>query len=262
MKRFLIQAGSAAVAAAIAVRLMHATASAVTSGIADLELISVTGGPPHSMLIDDAALMDFSMPDGKSPVIPAAARNNEFAWDETIPARLERLEDAPQFAPYLRWSIPELAAFTSSESADADAWTVLGVRYYQTNALEQSLTALATARRQDPRHERSAELYSAILVHAGDIAAATTNIYGMLDELPQNRIVRFNLSCAYALQSDTNQAMYHLQVLSDMGWNELRYYLHDPDLAALYRHAPFRDMAATLDKRAREWAVDLLRVNR
>ena len=54
-------------------------------------------------------------------------------------------------------------------SDDAYGWTILGVRYYQTNQLEKSLAALTMARKADPNYDRSAEIYSAILIYAGDL---------------------------------------------------------------------------------------------
>jgi tetratricopeptide (TPR) repeat protein len=227
----------------------------------ELEPVVFDAADKPSALIDPSLFMDF----GARPVSslftrPATSPPVNFLRDKSIPVKLENLADEPQFAPYIMASISELTQQAGRLDSDANAWTVLGVRLYQTNQVAESIAALQRAREIDPQHERSAELYSALLVHAGDLDEAHRQTRRMLDILPHNRILRFNAACGYALSTNASEALYHLGVLADLGWHDVWFHLDDPDLDTIRKTPEFQRLAENLDRKVRERVVDQLRV--
>lgn len=220
------------------------------------------GSVPGSAFVEPSLWVDFdSMVTGRRSLRPVAASEN-FLARETPPLRLDGLRDEPGFAPFLDWEIHDLERYARSVPGDADAWTVLGVRLFQAGRMGESVEALHRARRSDPRHERSAELLSAIVIHGADAERAEREVREMLDHIPHNPIVRFNAACGYARQSNHEAALYHLGVLTNTGWRALRFHLDDPDLDLIRDHPAFRSMAEALDREARARVIDALRVPR
>ncbi|HMP68205.1 MAG TPA: hypothetical protein PKA76_02570 [Pirellulaceae bacterium] len=157
-------------------------------------------------------------------------------------------------------SLNDLERFVKLVPADAEAWTLLAVRRLQhQQPPANSLDALKQARKLDPEHERSAELYSAIIVLADKLDPALHEVDRLVLRFPANRTIRFNLACAHALAGNPNQALYHLGHLAESGWSELRENLNDPDLDPLRHHPGFRRLVATLDAEARMLTFENLR---
>jgi hypothetical protein len=69
---------------------------------------------------------------------------------------------------------------------------------------------------------------------------------GLLEELlqlePANAIASYNLACLYALGGEADKALHMLQQAVDLGFTELTFAQHDPDLASLHEHERFRKL--------------------
>ena len=232
---------------------------AQNTGVSDVELVPITGGAPASSLIESSALIDLGGVSSWRPGPPRTTPATDVIWSDKPPLDLGELDADGYLHPYLAWSIPELERYTGTMSDDAYGWTILGVRYYQTNQLEKSLAALTMARKADPNYDRSAEIYSAILIYAGDLERSQKELLHMLAELPLNPVLRFNAACGYALKTNITEALYHLSVLTNTGWQALRYHLHDPDLDTLRNHPAFQQLAGQQDQIAQERVLKQLR---
>jgi len=222
-------------------------------------VVPITGGAPASGLIESSVLIDLGGVSSWRPGPPRTTSATDVIWADKLPLDLGKLNADSYLRPYLAWSIPELERYTSTMSDDAYGWTILGVRYYQTNLLEKSLAAFTMARKADPDYDRSAEIYSAILIYAGDLERSQKELRHMLTELPLNPVLRFNAACGYALKTNISEALYHLGVLTNTGWQALRFHLHDPDLDALRDNPAFQQLAGQQDQAAQERILKQLR---
>ncbi|HMP90635.1 MAG TPA: hypothetical protein PJ991_10560 [Kiritimatiellia bacterium] len=224
----------------------------------EVEMVPLTGYRQDASLIDHSALIDLGDTSGMQFEPPRKISRPSVIWDKQLPVATPDTDHDAYLSPYVYWSLPELERYTQAMPDDAYGWMVLGVRYYQTNQLEKSLSALSMSRRTDPMYERSAEIYSAILIHAGDLNKAQKELRRMLDELPHNPILRFNAACGYALQSKSDEALYHLRILASLGWQPIRHHLHDPDLDSLRKTSEFQKLEERLDNLAREMVLSKL----
>jgi len=216
-----------------------------------------------SALVDNHAYMDITLKSGIKPLAWKSRPGMEnVLWNDNLNLRLEDIATETQFGRYLASSIDELEAYTVEFPDDANALTVLGFRHYQTNSIEDSIQAFARARIADPEHVRSAELYSAMLVFGGDYDFATEQNIAMVYQMPSNTTIRFNAACSLSLQTNLAEAFYHLSVLTNMNWTDIRYYLHDRDLDNLRTYAPFQQMETDLAQQGRERMIATLKEGR
>lgn len=224
----------------------------------DVVPVTIQGKTPS--MTDPQALVDFGSYTPRRPLPTTFGKTgSNLLWDERGRIKLDALASESGFRRFLESSIDELKKYTLEFGDDANAWTVLGVRYYQTNNLSASIEAIAMARMMNPDHERSAELYSGLLVISGNLEKAAAEGAAMIDRLPENTVIRFNLACALARLGRTKEAMYHLEFLANFEWGDLIYYLNDRDLDALRSSAEFQAMEDTLFNDARTWVVTQLK---
>lgn len=232
----------------------------VVSGAADAsDIVPVVirgDAPPMSVA---EALVDFGSASPRRPLPTSFGKQgSNLLWDERGRIKLDELAKESRFRRFLESSIEELEKYTVQFAEDADAWTVLGVRLYQTNNFEASIKAITMARAMDPTHERSAELLSGILVVSGKIQEAIEANEVILMQLPENTVVRFNLACALAREGRVEDAMYHLLFLADIEWGDLIYYLNDRDLDSARPRDEFKKLEERLAVEARAWVVSAL----
>jgi len=205
-----------------------------------------------SGLIDSEVFLDFGTVTAdryfasRSPFRP-----EDMLWKNAAPIKADVLQGEPRFTMFLDWTSEELSQYVEVFSDDVNALTVLGVRLYQAKEIEQSIAMFERARRASGLHQRSAELYSGILIHANDLKRAIRVIHKLSDELPDNHVIRFNLACAYALSGNAAGSMYQLGVAAQMGWPEMGYYMDDRDLGFLRKSDDFIELQDTLIQQSR-----------
>lgn len=199
--------------------------------------------------LEDALWVDYSSgtnvpvaaarsPSGRVEVVWARTNLVEFAW----------MSDRSVYGPYLGMDLEVLRRYAARRVHGVHAMTVLGVRLYQQKQLQESLACFREVDRLDPGSERAAELYSAIVVRAGQPGEAVQVVRTLLDRFPDNPNIRFNLACAYALHGKAEPALELLLYLAKSEWKDLIYYLADPDLASLQADPRFRSMQDALNK--------------
>lgn len=216
-----------------------------------------------SPLLDPHAYIDITLKSGAKPMAwKSRAGMENVLWNDKLKLRLEDIATETQFGRYLASSIDELEAYAVEFPNDANALTVLGFRHYQTNSIGDSIQAFARARAADPEHVRSAELYSAMLVFGGDFEFASRENLAMVYQMPSNATIRFNAACSLSLQTNLAEAYYHLAVLTNMNWTDIRYYLHDRDLDNLRNYPPFQQMESDLAQQGRDRIVAKLKEGR
>ena len=90
--------------------------------------------------------------------------------------------------------------------------------------------------------DRADELNKTVLdaYRAGDMDAARTGLEELIEVEPHSVYASYNLACLYALQGDTDKALHMLTQAIDLGFTELSFARHDPDLANLRDHERFR----------------------
>ena len=77
---------------------------------------------------------------------------------------------------------------------------------------------------------------------AADLETARTLLEELLEIEPQNAIASYNLACLYALGDEQDKALHMLQQAVDLGFSELSYARHDPDLTSLRDHERFKKL--------------------
>ncbi|MCO4769417.1 MAG: DUF2961 domain-containing protein [Deltaproteobacteria bacterium] len=77
---------------------------------------------------------------------------------------------------------------------------------------------------------------------ASDLDGARTLLEELLKLEPANAIASYNLACLYALGDEQDKALHMLQQAVDLGFSELSYARHDPDLASLHEHERFKKL--------------------
>jgi len=208
---------------------------------------------PPSGLIDDTALLDFgAIPSERVIASRPAPADVNYLQDTSTLFNAGGIIDDEEFKAFRALSISELERYLAGQPADASALTVLAVRQYQASDITNSLATLRKTRTVNPQHIRSAEIYSGILIHDEKIQNAIREIRSMLDQIPDNKILRFNLACAFARNEQTEESLYHLIVLAQMNWPELTYHIADPDLDSLWSKPAFTNWQDTLLLQARE----------
>lgn len=193
-----------------------------------LEVYPVPIGGLYPPTTDSSALLDVRLARPGPP--PTATRARELLWSIRDGLQLSRIIDDSRYREYLTFELNELVDYAQATSGDQKAWTVLGVRYIQDRQYDAAFVAMSHARAIDPSDIRSAEIFSAVLVINDHIERATQENRRMLDAMPDNVTIRFNLVCALSLNGDYDEALHHLEFLALSGWDELIYNLYDRDL--------------------------------
>lgn len=96
---------------------------------------------------------------------------------------------------------------------------------------------LALWQRSDEIDDEIIEAY-----RASDLETARNLLEELLQLEPDNAIASYNLACLYALGSQSDKALHLLQQAVDLGFTELSFARHDPDLASLHDHERFRKL--------------------
>jgi tetratricopeptide (TPR) repeat protein len=96
---------------------------------------------------------------------------------------------------------------------------------------------LALWKRSDEIDDEIIEAY-----RADDLDRARTLLEELLQLEPDNAIASYNLACLYALGGQADKALHLLQQAVDLGFSELSFARHDPDLASLHDHERFRKL--------------------
>lgn len=184
-----------------------------------------------SALVETSMLLDYgAVPSARLFASRKPAQNVELLWDGSAKLLVERRDEESQLIQYREMTQLTLERYIALYPRDAQALLVYGVRLYQTNQLEQSLLVFERAIQIDPDKEQVAELYSGVLVRSGNFKRAVSRIRELLDIHPDNRVIRFNAACAYALNLDRSDSIYHLKILAQTGWLDLAYHMGDADL--------------------------------
>ncbi|MBJ93454.1 MAG: hypothetical protein CMP23_03165 [Rickettsiales bacterium] len=97
--------------------------------------------------------------------------------------------------------------------------------------------------------ERSDELNSEVLsaYRRSDFDAARGLLEELLDLEPQSVYASYNLACLYALNGEQDKALHMLEQAIELGFTELGFARHDPDLRSLHEHARFRKLVKMND---------------
>lgn len=92
--------------------------------------------------------------------------------------------------------------------------------------------------------ERADELDELIVAayRSGDLDAARAQLEELLSLEPQNAVASYNLACLYALGEEQDKALHMLQQAVDLGFSELSFARHDPDLVSLHGHERFQKL--------------------
>jgi tetratricopeptide (TPR) repeat protein len=205
-----------------------------------LEVYPVPVGGLYPPTTESAAMLDARLARPGPPSASASVR--ELLWSIRGGLQLSRFVDDSRYREYLHFSLDELKGYASMTLDDQKAWTVLGVRLLQDRQVEAAYKAMARARAIDPGDTRSAEIFSAVLVLDGQIERATRESRRLLDAMPDNPTIRFNLACALSLHGEAEEALHHLELLAATGWEALLYNLYDRDLDKLARHPQFLNL--------------------
>lgn len=213
---------------------------AVSLPVRALEIYPVPVGGLYPPTTDSSALLDVRLARPGPP--PSAARARELLWSIRGGLQLSSLIGDSRYRGYLGFELNELIDYAEATPDDQEAWTVLGVRFVQDRQIEAAYQAMSRARAIDPADARSAEIFSAVLVLDGQIERATQESRRMLDAMPENLTIRFNLACALALNGEPEEAIHHLSFLALAGWDELIYHLYDRDLDRLVERPEFNDL--------------------
>jgi len=75
-----------------------------------------------------------------------------------------------------------------------------------------------------------------------DLDKARTLLEELIELEPDNAIASYNLACLYALQGEEAKALHMLEQAIDLGFSELSFARHDPDLKALHEHERFKKL--------------------
>jgi Flp pilus assembly protein TadD len=75
-----------------------------------------------------------------------------------------------------------------------------------------------------------------------DFEAAQVLLEELIELEPENVYATYNLACLYALHGEEDKAMHMLEQAIELGFNELSFARHDPDLASLHEKKRFRVM--------------------
>ncbi len=213
-------------------------------GFIDARPVEVEGSPP---LMDNQAWIDF----GELPVqlyfTPAvSARVVSVVWDGMPLFAKRDIDQEPVYSPFLYNTLDELRRYVDVFTNDISAKTVYAVRLYQDGKISESLAQLEEIRAQAPGDVRSGELYSGIIAHAAGVEHVVEKVTRVLDDLPDNPVVRYNLACVHALRGELDEAFYHLAVLYEARWSDLVRHIRDPDLAALQDLPRFSELQDAL----------------
>jgi len=218
--------------------------------VSDARPVEIRGSAP---LVDGQAWVDF----GEIPVqlyfaSAVTARTASVVWEgmPLFPGRMP--DDEPAYASFLYRNLDELRRYTEVFPEDIPALTVYAVRLYQDGKVAQSLAVLSDIRSRAPQDVRSGELYSGMIPHADGVEEPVRRVMRVLDDLPDNPVVRYNLACALALNGQPQEAFYHLVVLYETGWTDLVRHIRDPDLASLREIPRFIELQDALFAKYRQ----------
>jgi hypothetical protein len=92
--------------------------------------------------------------------------------------------------------------------------------------------------------KRSDELNQEVLqaYRRSDFDAARVLLEELLELEPQSVYASYNLACLYALNGERDKSLHMLEQAIELGFTELAFARHDPDLGSLHGHARFRKL--------------------
>lgn len=96
---------------------------------------------------------------------------------------------------------------------------------------------LALWKRADEVDEQIVQAYRRM-----DLETALTLLEELVELEPENAIAHYNLACLYSLGGEQDKALHMLEQAIDLGFSELSFARHDPDLKALHDHERFKKL--------------------
>ena len=92
--------------------------------------------------------------------------------------------------------------------------------------------------------KRSDELNTEVLAayRRSDFDAARALLEELLELEPQSVYASYNLACLYSLNGEQDKALHMLEQAIELGFTELGFARHDPDLGSLHEHERFRKL--------------------
>lgn len=159
----------------------------------------------------------------------------------------------PGFSPWEDVSDADLAELIRL-APTADLWMEQARRFYRKGDLDAAFENADLAVAADPDDMDKLEYYSGLLVLSGRYDQAKDLLERLLKEDPLNRLLRFNLACAHARTGHLDDCLRELRWLGRIGWDNLIFYLDDPDLDPVRTHPEFVALANDLiARRGADW---------
>lgn len=223
--------------------------AAMVEGQPDTDLVPMRSADTNraASLVDETMLIDYSAQSGARYFARRSALPlKDLIWDGT-----ENL-DIRQFTPdrrdrdYLGMSILELQQQLNAFPDDPHALMLIGVRLFQASETEQSIEALQNVIATDPTITRAPQVLSGILATTLPPDEAIPRMQALVDQFPDDPVVRFNTACVYARHDKIEAAMYHISLLAQLNWENLLYNLSDPDLDPLRKLDTFTSLQDAL----------------
>jgi len=145
----------------------------------------------------------------------------------------------------------EVQVDRGSDNGRTDRISAVAYWYQAGVATPSGKLAASRDRRWEPPSDEELRLWARSDELDGEIIEAYRNkdlvtARALLEELltlePKNAIASYNLACLYALGEESDKALHMLQQAVDLGFSELSFAQHDPDLASLHEHERFRKL--------------------
>lgn len=241
------------------------SAHAARIGYSDTEPVVVMTPPgvTNDPLVDITMFLDFgAMPLSSYFADRTTTNTAEFLWDGSGNLTMAATDKSRNLSKFRGLAISELERYLDVYSDDATALMTYGVRLYQTNEIERSLLVFEKARAIEPQTAQIAELYSGVLVRAGDSKRAARIVADLLDAMPDNNVIRFNAACAYSLNGQVDECLYQLHLLAQLDWKDLPYYLGDRDLENVRGTESYKKLFDALIDQTRQSLNNLLLTSR
>ena len=98
------------------------------------------------------------------------------------------------------------------------------------------------ASQADPRHSRALEMLGQALTRAGRHQEALEADLRVTVLRPKDAVAHYNLACSYSNLEDVDSAFDALHRAFDLGYNDYRHLLKDPDLQNLRKDRRFKSL--------------------
>ncbi len=176
-------------------------------------------------------------------------------WVGTTLAEGNRVQARTSF---YRFQVNDPVPFTSSMEVTVDHGPdnqrmdrMSAVTYWYQTGTASAFGKFAAAR--DRRWPSPSDEELALWKRADDVDEEIVDAYrrmdldtarALLEELiklePKNAVATYNLACLYSLNDEQDKALHMLESAIELGFSELSFARHDPDLKALHDHERFK----------------------